>query len=198
MECTPEQVDSYLEAVYGQKPLPGSDGMLHLPCPWPIPVRPPHDILIDPNSGRWRCENDHCGGDLADVERGRSRIFDHRQAEQAVLKIIAEAQERTRKAEKDFRSARDKQVEDLPPFVKGLLRVVDRHPGGIHRRDLQQRSHVRSQGFRKAIKELEHRGLITSQQVPSRLKRRPTAVYFPVVDTKPAGGDESEPTGMRV
>ena len=192
MECTPEEVGLYLEVVHGKKPLPGADGMLHLPCPWPIPVRPPHDILIDPNSGRWRCENDHGGGDLADYERGRSRIHDPRQAEQAVLKIINGARARTRKVKKDFRSARDKQVEDLPPFVKGLLRVVDRCPGGIHRRDLQQRSHVRSQRFRKALKELERRGLITSQRVPSRLKGRPTAVYFPVVDTKPAGGDEAK------
>ena len=52
---------------------------------------------------------------------------------------------------------------------------------------------MRSQGFRKAVKELERRGLIRSQHVPSRLKCRPTAVYFPVVDTKPAaGGDEAK------
>jgi len=36
------------------------------------------------------------------------------------------------------------------------------------------------------------RGLIRSQQVPSRLKRRPPVVYFPIVDTKPAGADEAK------
>lgn len=192
MEFTAEEVGLYLEAVHGKNPLPGTDGMLRLPCSWPIPVRPPHDVLMDANSGRWHCENDHGGGDVADFERGRSRIFDHRRAEQAVLKIISEARERTRKAKKDFRSARDKQVEDLPSFVRGLLRIVDRHSEGIARRDLQQRSHVRSKEFRKALKDLERRGLIRSQQVPSRPRRRPTVVYSPVVEAKPASGDEAK------
>ena len=192
MELTAEEVGLYVEAVQGRKVVAGADGILHLPCPWPIPVRPPHDVLMDPNSGHWRCENDHGGGDLADFERGRSRIFDHRQAELAVLKIIGEARVTARKAEEEVRSARDKQVEDLPLFVRSLLRVVDRCPEGIARRDLQQRSHVRSKEFRKALKDLERRGLIRLEQVPSRSRRRPTIVYFPVVDTKPASGDEAK------
>ena len=192
MECTPEEVGLYVEAVQGKKPVPGSDGMLRVPCSWPIPIRPPHDVLINPNTGHWRCENDHGGGDLADLERGRSRIFDHRQAEEAVLKIISEARVTARKAEEEVRSARDRQVEDLPLFVRGLLRVVDRHAEGIHRRDLQQRSHVRSKEFRKALKELERRGLIRSQQLPSRPRHRPTVVYSPVVETKPAGRSEAK------
>ena len=191
MEFTREEVALYFEAFLGHKPLPGADGMLRLPCTWPFPVRPPHDVLINPNSGRWRCEGDHGGGDLADLERGRSRISDHRQAEQAVLKIIREAKERKRQAEEAIRAARDKQVEDLPAPVRSLLRIIDRHPEGIARRDLQQQSHMRRAEFRKGLKELEGRGLIRSQQVPSRLKRRPTVVYFPVVDTKPASGDEA-------
>ena len=192
MECTPEEVSLYLEAVHGKEPLPGADGMLRLPCKWPIPIRPPHDILMDSKSGRWRCQNDHGGGDLADLERGRARISDHRQAEQAVLKIISEARERTRKAAEDVRSARDRQVEDLPFFVRGLLRIIDRHSEGIARRDLQQRSHVRSKEFRKALKDLERRGLIRLEQVPSRPRRRPTVVYSPVVESKPASSDEGK------
>ena len=192
MEFTPAEVSLYLAAVHGKEPLPGADGMLRLLCTWPFPAGPAHELLLDPKSGRWRCQNDHGGGDLADLERGRARISDHRQAEQAVLKIIREAKERKRQAEEAIKAARDKQVKDLPVAVRSLLRIIDRHPEGIARRDLQQQSHMRRAEFRKGLKDLERRGLIRSQRVPNRLKRRPTVVYFSVVDTEPASGDEAK------
>lgn len=184
MEFTPEEVKSYLEAVLGYKPTPEPSGMLRIPCLWPIPVRLPHDSLMDPKSGLWRCVGDHGGGDLADYERGRSRIHDHRRAEQVVLKIIAEAKERARKAEETRRTVREKLLEDLPPYAKSLQRIILDQPGGIRQRDLQQRGHLRRHEFHRVIRELLDRGFIRLQRVPGR--HRPTAIYFPVANAQPS------------
>jgi predicted transcriptional regulator len=134
---------------------------------------------MDPNSGNWDCENDHGAGDLADYEGGRSRIHGHRQAEQAILKIIAEAKERIRRVEEASKASQEKLLEDLPPYVKNLLRIIADHAAGIGQRDLQPRSHLRRREFHMALKELVCRGLIRRQQVPGR--HRPKAIYFPVV-----------------
>ncbi|HEV2493243.1 MAG TPA: helix-turn-helix domain-containing protein [Terriglobia bacterium] len=183
MEFTPEEVKLYLEAVLGYKRSPELSGMLRIPCLWPIPVRLPHDALMDPKSGRWQCLGDHGGGDLGDYERGRSRIHDHRQAEELVLKIIAESKEQVRREQEAARTAREKPLEGLPPYVKSLLRIIDDHSSGISQRDLHPRSHLRKHEFHKALRELIHRGLIRLQPGPGR--HRPTTIYFPVQNPHP-------------
>lgn len=181
MESTPEDVKWYLEAVLGYKPAREPSGMMRIPCVWPVPVCPPHDALMDPNSGRWHCEGNHGGGDMATFEMGRARILDHGQAEEAVLRIIAEAKERARQEEEAARTVvRGKRLEalPLPPYLKGLLRIIYDHAEGISRRELQQRSHLRSREFNRGLEELDRRGRIRSERVLGR--GRSKTVYFPL------------------
>ena len=142
---------------------------------------------MDPETAQWNCLAGTCGhGDLFDYHAGKFKVFGHRQAEHAVLSIIRDAEKQVQKAEEAARAARDRTVEDSPAFVKNLLRLIDRHPEGILRRDLQQRSHLLRKEFRKALRVLQLSELIRSQSEP-RTARKPRIVYFPVVD--PCGSD---------
>ena len=118
MEFTPEEVGLYLEAVLGHEPVPDAKGVVRIRCPLPGLGYPPHDLLMNVRTGLWTDEGPHGRGDLVDFEQGRSRIFDNRAAENAVLKIIRETRERKRRAEEARKAARDKQVEDLPGSVR--------------------------------------------------------------------------------
>jgi hypothetical protein len=184
MKFTFEEVGLYLEGV-GIRQRPDAHGRVRIPCPFPLQASPPHDLLMDAKTGLWTDQGPHGRGDLVDFEQGRSRIFDNRAAENAVLRIIRETRESQRRAEEARKAARDKQVDDLPGRVRSLRRSIDRHPEGIARRDLQQGSHMRSGEFRKGLKELERRGLIRSQRVPGRLRRGPKVIYFPVATSEP-------------
>ena len=139
----------------------------------------------------WACVH-HGRGQLDDFECGRSRLFGYHEGERAVLRMISTAKEAARKAEEATKASRDKQVEDLPSSWRSLLRVIDRHPEGIARRPLQQRSHMRSAEFRKGLKELERRSSIRSHWVPTRRRRRPKITYFPAANSEALGDKESE------
>jgi hypothetical protein len=179
-EFLPEDIALYLQSAVmpSETPRLGRDGRVLLRCP--VRSQPPHDISMDPTTGKWLCLGGTCGcGDIFDYHSIKFKISRQREAENAVVQVIREAREKIRQAEEAIRAARYATVDDCPKFVRGLLRIIDRHPAGISRRDLQQKAHWSANQFRKGLRELERRGLMRWErqkcaQGPARI------VYFPI------------------
>ena len=149
-DLSAEDISLYLQhLVTVETPRAGRDGLLLFRCP--VRSQPPHDISMDSRTGKWLCLRGMCGrGDIFDYHWIKFKIPRQRQAENAVVNIIRETQDSIRKAEEAIRAARYGTIEDCPAFVKSLLRLIDRHPSGISRRDFQQKAHLPAQQFRKS------------------------------------------------
>jgi hypothetical protein len=198
-ELSPEDIDLYLRSVVIplETPKIGKDGHILLMCR--VRSQPPHDICMDPKTGQWFCLGGTCGhGDIFDYHLIRFKIRSQREAEAAVLKIIRDARERIRQAEEARKAARYASVESCDKSVRTCLRTVDRHPDGIFRRELQQNTHLKAQPFRKALRELERRGLMRKERQKCR-GRTTRMMYFPVALAAAVSGasnPSSVPSGL--
>jgi len=191
-DLSAEDISLYLQhLVTGETPRAGRDGLLLFRCP--VRSQPPHDISMDSRTGKWLCLRGMCGrGDIFDYHWIKFKIPRQRQAENAVVNIIRETQDSIRKAEEAIRAARYGTIEDCPAFVKSLLRLIDRHPSGISRRDFQQKAHLPAQQFRKALRELERRSLMKRER-QKRAGRTARIVYFPVALAPGGRSEQSSP-----
>jgi len=93
-ELLPEDIDLYLRSVVipVEVPSPGRDGRVLFRCP--VCSQPPHDISMDPNTGKWFCLGGTCGrGNIFDYHWIRFKMRTQREAEAAVVKIVREARE---------------------------------------------------------------------------------------------------------
>ena len=178
-DLSAEDISLYLQhLVTVETPRAGRDGLLLFRCP--VRSQPPHDISMDSRTGKWLCLRGMCGrGDIFDYHWIKFKIPRQRQAENAVVNIIRETQEKIRQADEEIKAVRYGTVDDCPAFVKSLLRLIDRHTSGISRRDFQQKSHLPAHQFRKALRELERRSLMKRER-QKRTGRTARIVYFPV------------------
>jgi hypothetical protein len=188
-QLAPEDIGLYLQYVVTSvgTPRAGRDGRLLLCCP--VRSQPPHDILMDPQTGQWQCLGGTCGrGDIFDYHCIKFKLPGQRQAENAVVNVIRETQKKIRQADEAIKAARYATVEGCAKSVKSLLRLIDRHASGISRRDFQQKAHLSAQQFRKAVRELERRSLMKRER-QKRAGRTARIIYFPVA-LAPGGKSE--------
>src|SRR4030088_526458 len=105
-ELSPEDIGLYSQSVVTsvETPRAGRNGQLLFRCP--IRSEPPHDISMDPGTGKWLCLGGSLGvGDIFDYHAGKFKSFDYRQPEIAVLIIIRDAKKKAQKAEEAARVA---------------------------------------------------------------------------------------------
>lgn len=169
---SPAEVRLYFRHVLGDQRVPHDRCGCWGECLFRRHLNP---IYINFETGRWQCAGGCGNGDIVKFEMNRSRITDYEKGKEAVLEIIAAAQDEP--AELANRSARTTAGQMLPVTTVAdadamrLLACITRHPG-MSRRYFHQLSHWGAKRFNRAIGRLEREGLVQVEDRPSTGGRR--------------------------